>query len=257
MDRRPDDNRPTLDAASWLASWDRQQEQLLPDREERFAAMFDLVVAVVGSPAAILDLAGGPGSITMRLRRRFPGARLTLVDVDPSLLAIATGVLGDDRRVRILRADLAEAGWAASLSSSFDAVLTANSLHWLEAPALRRLYGDLATMIRVGGLFCNADPMPPEGIDILLNALDRYQHQTHSHHSGDEVDWERWWQKAAADPNLAPFVEERNRRFGGESHPPDFTPPIRWHEDALRAAGFREVGCVWRHGEAAIVAALR
>jgi SAM-dependent methyltransferase len=257
MDPGVDDKPASLGAAWWLASWDQQQERLLPDREERFAAMLDLVEAVLGSPAAILDLAGGPGSITMRLRRRFPDASLTLVDVDPSLLAIATGVLGDDRRVRIVRVDLAEAGWAASLPSSYDAVLTANSLHWLEEPALRRLYGDLARLIRAGGLFCNADPMPPEGIDTILGALDRYQHQTHSHHPGDELDWEGWWQKAAADPVLAPLVEQRNRRFGGESHPPDFTPPIRWHEEALRAAGFREAGCVWRHGEGAIVAALR
>jgi SAM-dependent methyltransferase len=257
MDPRVGDKGPTLDAPGWLASWDRQQERLLPDREERLVAMFDLVEAVVGRPAAILDLAGGPGSIMLRLRHRFPNASLTLVDVDPSLLAIATGVLGDDRSVRIVRADLAEAGWTASLPSSYDAVLTANSLHWLEEPALRRLYGDLATMIRAGGLFCNADPMPPEGIDTILGALDQYQHQTQSHHPGDALDWEGWWQKAAADPVLAPLVAERNRRFGGETHPPDFTPPIRWHEETLRAAGFREAGCVWRHGEGAIVAALR
>src|SRR5438270_8917251 len=53
MDPGGDDKGTPLDAAQWLASWDRQQERLLPDREERFRTMFDLVEAVVGPPAAI------------------------------------------------------------------------------------------------------------------------------------------------------------------------------------------------------------
>jgi hypothetical protein len=32
---------------------------------------------------------------------------------------------------------------------------------------------------------------------------------------------------------------------------------MRWHVAALRTAGFVEAGEVWRHGEGAIIAALR
>jgi trans-aconitate methyltransferase len=75
-------------------------------------------------------MACGPGSITVRLLRRFPEAEATLIDVDPALLAIAEGVLGADARVRIVRADLADPGWAKALpAGAYDAVLTANSLH--------------------------------------------------------------------------------------------------------------------------------
>src|SRR2546421_9771070 len=227
MDPGGDDKGTPPDAAQWLASWDRQQERLLSDREERFRTMFDLVEAVVGPPAAILDLAAGPGSITVRLRRRFPDAAVTLVDVDPSLLAIARGVHRTDRNVTIVWADLADAAWAASLPSPYDAVITANSLHWLEEPALRRVYTDAATLLRPGGIFCNADPMAPEGIDTILAALGRYQHANEPYQSGRERSWDEWGQKAAPDPVLAPLVAERNRRFGGETHPPDFTPPLR------------------------------
>jgi hypothetical protein len=36
----------TIDAASWQESWDRQQESYMPDREERYAALLDVVEAV-------------------------------------------------------------------------------------------------------------------------------------------------------------------------------------------------------------------
>ncbi len=76
-----------MDWAAWLASWDRQQLHLLPDREERIAAIFNLIEAAIGAPRRVLDLASGPGSFTVRLLSRFPQAEATLVDVDPALLA--------------------------------------------------------------------------------------------------------------------------------------------------------------------------
>ncbi|TXS18022.1 SAM-dependent methyltransferase, partial [Streptomyces sp. wa22] len=36
------------DWQSWQESWDRQQEWYMPDREERFRVMLDMVEAVVG-----------------------------------------------------------------------------------------------------------------------------------------------------------------------------------------------------------------
>ena len=87
---------------------------------------------------------------------------------------------------------------------------------------------------------------------------DREERLSFSKHAPEgELDWGDWWKAAATEPVLAPLVAERNKRFKGEIHPPEFTPPLRWHEEALRAAGFREAGCRWRRGAAAIVAAIR
>jgi trans-aconitate methyltransferase len=61
-----------VDWQRWTTSWDRQQEGYLPDREQRFTAMPDMVEAVYGSASRVLDLACGPGSITDRVLRRFP-----------------------------------------------------------------------------------------------------------------------------------------------------------------------------------------
>ena len=43
----------------------------MPDREERFRGMLDMVEALVGREPRVLDLACGTGSITARLLARF------------------------------------------------------------------------------------------------------------------------------------------------------------------------------------------
>src|SRR5262245_40216154 len=95
----------TIDGAPWQASWDRQQETYMPDREQRFAAMLDVVAAAnpAGAPA-VLDLAGGTGSISLRTVRRLPRATTTLVDIDPVLLTIARSSV--DERTTVVPADL-------------------------------------------------------------------------------------------------------------------------------------------------------
>jgi hypothetical protein len=65
-----------------------------------------------------------------------------------------------------------------------------------------------------------------------------------------------WWDRAALDPVLAPLVEQRHRIYS-ERHSGEWTPPVSWHVSALQAAGFAEIGVVWRGGTDAAVAAIR
>ena len=62
---------PELDrdtARDWIERWDRQQEESLPDREDRFTALIDAVEEGTGRPdPLVLDIGCGPGSIGVRL----------------------------------------------------------------------------------------------------------------------------------------------------------------------------------------------
>ena len=63
----------THDAAlDWIARWDRQQEGYLPDREERFTALIDAVEALDRPDPLVIDLGCGPGSLSARLLTRLP-----------------------------------------------------------------------------------------------------------------------------------------------------------------------------------------
>ncbi|AWL40536.1 MULTISPECIES: class I SAM-dependent methyltransferase [Streptomyces] len=245
------------DWRSWQESWDRQQEWYMPDREERFRVMLDMVEAVVGPAPRVLDLACGTGSITDRLLRRFPDATSTGVDLDPALLAIARGTFEGDDRVTFVTADLKDPAWTERLPhSSYDAVLTATALHWLHSEPLAELYGRVGQLVRDGGVFMNADHM----IDTetpRINAAER----AHRHASmdraraGGALDWADWWALAAKDPALAEPTAERYRIYG--EHADGDMPSPQWHAAALRAAGFGEARTVWSSPSDTLMLALK
>ncbi|MER5863428.1 class I SAM-dependent methyltransferase [Kitasatospora sp. NPDC002040] len=241
----------------WQRSWDLQQQWYLPDREERFRVMLDLVEAVAGPAPRVLDLACGTGSISGRLFARLPEAVSTGVDLDPALLAIAGGHFADESRLTLVTADLRDPDWAAALPEGpYDAVLTATALHWLATDDLLRLYGDLAGLLRPGGLFLNADHTPEAGIPLLRAADDAFQQRRRERESAAGIhDWQGWWAAAAADPLLAEPVAARSMIYrdhkDGDVHPAD------WHTARLVEAGFREAGVAWRSVSDSLVAAVR
>ncbi|MFI2759312.1 class I SAM-dependent methyltransferase [Streptomyces echinatus] len=245
------------DWAAWQESWDRQQEWYMPDREERLGIMLDMVEALVGTAPRVLDLACGTGSITARLLRRLPGATSTGVDLDPALLAIAHGTFEGDDRVSLVTADLTDPDWPARLPyDSYDAVLTATALHWLHTEPLAALYGQVAELVRDGGVFMNADHMIDESTP-RINAAERAQRHARMEQAKHEgaLDWSEWWQLAAQDPVLAEPTARRFEIYG--EHADGDTPSARWHARTLLARGFAEARTVWASPSDALVLAVK
>ena len=237
------------DWREWLRRWDAQQTGYTPDREGRFAAMFNVLDVLLPDSFVVLDLASGPGSISERLLARFPAARAIALDVDPVLLAIGQGALGTvDGRLRWVDADLAAADWVERLGESqLDAVLSTTALHWLGPDVLVEVYRALGRLVRPGGVVMNGDNMA-FGPD--LPAFRQLAEASHSEWSDEAFaargieTWEKLWDDMGRDEALAPLVAERERRFAAKTRP---TAPIfDFHVAALRDAGFREVGTVWQ-----------
>ena len=265
---RTGDGRGRQDWQDWQRSWDRQQEWYMPDREERFRVMLDVVEAVAGPRPAVLDLACGTGSITARLLERLPGARVTALDLDPVLLSIARGTFESDERVEFVTADLTAPDWPDALPHRpYDAVLTATALHWLTADALRTVYGRIAGVLRSGGVFLNADHMRDDEAPRLNAALEAFHTARKERELADGAqDWRAWWTEAAADPVLAApardrfalFDDPRQPKPGGDGKVREGRPvTTAWHLDALGDAGFAEVRRMWCSTSDAVLAALR
>ncbi|MET9961321.1 class I SAM-dependent methyltransferase [Streptomyces sp. NPDC006326] len=247
----------TTDWQAWQDSWDRQQEWYMPDREERFRVMLDMVEALVGPTPRVLDLACGTGSITDRVLKRFPEATSTGVDLDPALLTIARGHFAGDDRVTLVTADLKDPAWVSALPHrSYDAVLTATALHWLHSPELTVLYSQIAPLVREGGVFMNADHMPDPATP-RINAAERARRHAAMNRAraAGALDWADWWALAAADPVLAEPTRRRYEIYG--EHADGDTPDEAWHARTLREAGFAEARTVWRSPSDALVLGLK
>lgn len=246
-------------AEAWQRSWDQLEEHLVPDRELWIGALLDVIDAVLIEPPTVLDLASGTGTVTRRLLQRRAAAQSIAVDVDPVLLTIASATFDGDDRVRVVRADLRDPRWIDALpAGQVDATLTATALHWLPKATVRRLYRDLARLVRPGGVVAHAEVMPMADLPVLGPGLVQVERNRRPAVSSDDLSaWNTWWQNAAEDPALAAASAERREVFPTSYPAEEFSPPAEWHIAALRDAGFVEAGLVWRSGPGAVVAAVR
>ncbi len=244
------------DEGRWRAlveRWDEQQERYLPGREERFAFMIDLIGLGGNAAPRVLDLCCGPGALGARVLDRFPEASVVGVDFDPAHLELGRRTLGD--RVEWRDVDLRGDEWAeAFVPGSFDAIVSATAIHWFRAEEIVRLYRALALLLRDGGLFVNADHLPvdsPQVSAMSASLLERWQAPRLA---GGE-DYAAYREALRAETELRPFVEEGDRRLDIRTH--GVSLPMAFHVEALRIAGFREVGDAWRRYTDAVLVAIR
>ena len=243
-------------AAAWIERWDAQQQAYLPDREERFTALIDAVADGAGRPdPLVLDLGCGPGSLAVRLLDRIPGATVIAVDADPVLLALARVAWAGRAGLRFAELDLRVAGWAGALGLDrpADAAVSTTALHWLPPEALAAMYAELATALRPGGLMLDGDHLTEDeatspALARLGRALTEREERRHPAPAGAQT-WVGWWEAVTADPALAALVERRKRLGLDSEHHGSPSGLLTVHVNALRRAGFAEIGTLWQRGD--------
>jgi SAM-dependent methyltransferase len=258
---------PQLDqdtAREWIRRWDLQQEQGLPDREERFTALIDAAQEGTGrKDPLIIDLGCGPGSLTDRLLDRIPEATVVAVDADPVMLALARAAHSGRPGLRFVSVDLRHPGWAAKLSLDrpADAAVSTTALHWLSPAALAAMYAELAPLLRPGGLLLNGDHLgEDESVSPILARLDAALLEREDQRrfpDGHAESWSGWWDAIAAEPALAGPLAEREAWRDHADHHGWASRLLATHVAALRDAGFTEVGTLWQRGENRLLCAVR
>jgi SAM-dependent methyltransferase len=242
-------------ARRWVERWDGQQQDYLPDREDRFTAILDAVEEASERPdPLVLDLGSGPGSLAIRLLERIPAATVVAVDADPLLLELGRSAWRGVPGLRFADADFRTTGWSAALGLTRqpDAAVSTTALHWLPQPALAALYAELGRLLRPGGLVLNGDHLREDESSPVLAHLDWAlieREERRRFPGGHAETWEAWWTAAAGDPGLAALYVERQARHVDSEHHNSPAGRLSVHCDALRAAGFAEVGTLWQRGE--------
>jgi SAM-dependent methyltransferase len=250
-------------ARAWIERWDAQQQAYMPDREERFTALIDVVEAAASRPdPLVIDLGCGPGSLAVRLLSRLPAATVVAVDADPLLLELGRAAEPDRAGLRFTDLDLRVPGWsdALQLDAKADAAVSTTALHWLAGSELAAMYAELARVLRPGGLLLNGDHLEEdEAAAPVLARLGRQMREREDHRrfpGGHGESWTGWWEAVTADPALAAPAAERERRHYGADHHRSVSTLLAAHADALRAAGFAEVGTLWQRGDNRLLCAV-
>ena len=211
--------------------YDAEIRRLIPDYAEMIAVGVDVLAALAPADSQILDLGGGTGALSSAVLAALPGARVTVLDVDPEMLAEARRRLaahGD--RVSFLQASFLDPLPAA------DAAVASLALHHVrDLETKTALYRAVRDALSPGGVLLNLDGAVSEGPRLNALVFDRMAVRMGEHGIGD----------AEARGHFASWAEE-DRYF-----------PLDVELGALRQAGFDEVECVWRRGLTAVVCAAR
>jgi SAM-dependent methyltransferase len=253
------DRRAALD---WIARWDIQQLGYLPDREERFTALIDAVEEGTQIPdPLVLDLGCGPGSLGVRLLDRLPGATVIGVDADPLLLTLGRIAWPGRAGLRFAETDLRTAGWSAALGldRKADAAVSTTALHWLPGPALAAMYAELGTVLRPGGLLLNGDHFREDDSAPTLARLGRAlieREESRRFPGGHQETWSDWWDAVTVEPALVEQAAARASLMIDNEHHGSPSGLLSTHVDALRAAGFAEIGTIWQRGENRLLCAV-
>jgi SAM-dependent methyltransferase len=252
-------------ARTWITRWDRQQENYLPDREDRFTALIDVVRAGVGRPdPLVVDLGCGPGSLARRLLDRLPDATVIAIDADPLLLGLGRAAYRNVARLCFVESDLRIAGWSSELGlrRPADAAVSTTALHWLSGAELRETYAEVASLLKPGGLLLNGDHFVVDQPRLALldrGLMEAQRRRMVAENGGDGrgENWPQWWSAVTADPALAGLVAERERRWAEAANHGGEGGRLAVHLGALDAAGFTQVGTLWQHGENRLLCAFK
>lgn len=235
-----------IDWQHWCSRWDHMQERYIVRRNERFEIMIRMVQATQENVVQILDLGCGTGSLMLEMLKAFPQAKLIGIDFDPTLLPLARKRLAEfSNRVKLILADLRRDNWLTQLEMPIDVVVSVTSLHWFKPNELTELYAHIGQILRLGGIFLNADHVGSENTRIQSEWEDHREKMRNEQKDAKGEDWENFWKSYMGVLGIETWeIHQRvlNNWEGGVEE----GMPLAWHFDKLQAAGFKNIDCFWR-----------
>jgi tRNA (cmo5U34)-methyltransferase len=211
--------------------YDVQIRRFIPHYDDMLATGVELLAALTAPTAHVLDLGGGTGALSAAVLRGMPGARVTVLDVDTTMLAEARRRLagfGD-------RVAFREGSFLDRLPEA-DAMVASLALHHVhDLEQKTELYRAIHDALTPGGVLLNLDAAVSEDARVKALVFDRWAADMEEHGTND----------AEARGHFAAWADE-DRYF-----------PLGAELAALRRAGFAEVECFWRRGPSAICCGLR
>ena len=218
-------SRAVFDATA--ANYDRDRMKLIPGHEAFYAAALELIPT---DAMRIVELGAGSGLFSAMLRAAFPEAHLTLIDFSENMLALARDRMGDNPRITFSLTDYT----TEPLPPHSDAIVSALSIHHLEDERKHALLRPIFTALRPGGLFINADHIAGPTSEL------------------EETYQLRWLSEVRANGATEQQIADSLFRQQEDRRTPVATQ-LAW----LRAAGFTNVDCWYKHSSFAVISGTR
>ena len=202
------------------AQYDAQREHIIPEMKQYYGAAVWAAEAPGPAPA-ILDIGAGTGLLSAMILQKFPGARMTLMDIAANMLDVAKERFAGREKIRYVVSDYS----VSDLGGPYDLVCSALSIHHLSPEDKQRLFVRIFAALRPGGMFVNADQA--EGETPYFR--DRYM---------------EYWNDFLKN---GPLNTEENREILRRRETLDRNEKLSVQLAWLRNAGFSDVDVVYRN----------
>ncbi len=124
------------DAFNTIApDYDAQREYVIPEMREYYAAAVWAAETDEKDPE-ILDIGAGTGLLSALILRKFPKARMTLMDIADNMLEIAKQRFAGRENIRYVVSDYS----TADMGGPYDLICSALSIHHLTTEDKHRLF---------------------------------------------------------------------------------------------------------------------
>ncbi len=207
------------------ARYDAERRALIPC----FDDFYSMAVAHLDLEAAdpeILDLGAGTGLFSSFVLRRYPGARMRLVDLSEGMLSVARERFSGMENVSYRTVDLKE----IVLEGRYDAVVSSLAIHHLPDPEKIALYKKVYEALKPGGLFVNAEQVLADTPYLRRMYRERWENVVESSGLGSEA------------------IEKAYRRAELDIRTP-LNVQLKWLEEI----GFAETDCLYKRYDFAVI----
>ncbi|MCB9732506.1 MAG: methyltransferase domain-containing protein [Deltaproteobacteria bacterium] len=221
-------NEPSHSASRHLAldvaDYDAQIRRLVPYYGDLLREGVAVMKALAPPAPRVLDLGGGTGALAEAVLEALPEATVTVLDVDPEMLAVARG-----RLARFGGRAVFVAGRFTDALPLSDVVVSSLALHHVPDIAQKTaIFRAVNEVLYDDGLFLNLDATMSADPALTALAYDHWLREMGARGVGE----------AEARGYFAAWAEE------------DTYLPLADELAALRAAGFPHPECFWRRGPA-------
>lgn len=134
-------------------TYDRARRQLIPCFDDFYSTALALIPHHSQANFRVLDLGAGTGLLSFLVARKFPQARITLMDISREMLGKARErFAGMEKRLEFVAGD-----YANGFEGQFDVVISALSIHHLTDADKIKLFKNIYDALPDGGIFINAE----------------------------------------------------------------------------------------------------